>query len=113
MLSELIKQLEREHESLEMAAETAVTVYKAAKGEMDNLKAVQDQAKGMIGEIMEETGETSITTAAGKAYVLRPSVSVSYDAKALDALCASDDNLARILQPHRRESQRAGTLTIR
>jgi hypothetical protein len=40
-------------------------------------------------------------------------VSASYDVKALDALCKSSPDLAAILLPHRKETQRAGSLTIR
>ena len=47
------------------------------------------------------------------AYVPAPGVTISYDAKALDALCASDDQLKRLLWPHRSEKERPGSLTIR
>ena len=36
-----------------------------------------------------------------------------YDTKALDALAASDDGIKRLLWPHRKETERAGSLTIR
>ena len=52
------------------------------------------------------------TAEAGKASITAPSVSVSYDAKALDALAASDDGIARLLQPHRKMTERAGTMRI-
>ena len=38
---------------------------------------------------------------------------VTWDSDALDALCASDDNLARILLPHRTVKPVAGSLTIK
>jgi hypothetical protein len=46
-------------------------------------------------------------------YVSRPSVTVSYDAKALDTLAAGDAEVAELLTPFRRQTERAGTLTIR
>jgi hypothetical protein len=39
-------------------------------------------------------------------------VSVSYDAKALDALAASSDEIARLLAPHRKQMERARTMRI-
>ena len=62
---------------------------------------------------MIETGVTSWKTKAGSAIVPAPGMTVSYDAKALDALCASDDAIKRLLWPHRAEKERAGSLTIR
>lgn len=97
----------------EAALESAIAIYKHAKSEIDRYKEIQAQARGLIGEIFAETGQEKATTAAGKAYVTSPSISVRYDTKALDALAASDDGIARLLTPHRSESQRAGTLTIR
>jgi hypothetical protein len=40
-------------------------------------------------------------------------VTVSYDAKGLDALAAVDLELAELLTPFRRQTERAGMLTIR
>lgn len=112
-LADLRAWLEHDHVTTENALETAIAVYKAAKGEIDRYKEVQSEARSLIGEIFVETGQDKATTPAGKAYVTSPGVSVRYDSKALDALCASDDGIARLLEPHRTESQRAGTLTIR
>lgn len=105
--------LNSEHESTEKATEVAVSVYKAAKNLAASYDAPQAQAKALISEIMAETGELSITTPAGKAMVTAPSQRVSYDWKALDALIASSEDLARILSPHRKVTQVAGSLTIR
>jgi hypothetical protein len=74
---------------------------------------VQADAKLLLGEIMVETGETNVTTKAGKAYVTSASRVVTYDAKGIDALAANDDELAAILEPFRRVTERAGVLTIR
>ena len=96
----------------DMSVESAIAVYLAAKAQMDAYSAVADIAKKLIGDVMTETAQTAYTTAAGKASITAPSASVSYDAKALDALAASDDGIARLLQPHRKVSERAGTMRI-
>lgn len=113
MLYKLKAQLESPGQTPQNAAETAIAVYQAAAGEIDKFKEIQKLARDLLGEIMVETGETKIRTQAGQAYVTKPSVSVRYDAKMLDALCASDEQIERLLTPHRKESQRNGTLTIR
>ena len=99
--------------STESAVETAVAVYQSAAAGIDALRTVQTEAKALVTEIMTETGTTSYTTPAGKCYVTAPSVVTTYDAKALDALAANDDELAALLAPFRRVTERAGTLTVR
>jgi multidrug efflux pump subunit AcrA (membrane-fusion protein) len=109
---ELHDRLTAPHVNAETAAETAIMVYHAAKFAQEEWQAVADAAKAMLQEIMLETERTSITTPAGKAAITAPSVSVSYDAKALSALCASSPDVARMLEPHRKTTERAGTLRI-
>ena len=99
--------------STEDALESAIAIYQGAAGAITALQAVQADAKLLLGEIMVETGETNVTTKAGKAYVTSASGVVTYDAKGIDALAANDDELAAILEPFRRVTERAGTLTIR
>lgn len=96
----------------EDSVESAVTVYQVAAGMVDAYNQVKDQAKALIGQVMEETGVTSYATRAGKVAVTAPTVTISYDARALDALALSDARLAAILGPHRKETQRAGTMRI-
>lgn len=94
----------------EEAIRIAVEVYKdAAK----LLKDIQARAKRIIEEVSIETGRTDWTTAAGKVYYPAPGLAISYDSKALDALCASDPELKSKLWPHRRETERAGSMTIK
>lgn len=76
-------------------------------------EAVQAAARTKLGEIIAATGRLDWTTSAGRAFVPSAGVSVSYDAKALDALCKSSPELAAVLLPHRKETQRAGSLTIK
>lgn len=99
------------------AATEAIAVVLAAKAGAET--AAQPwadagaEARRVLDGIMAETGITTYKTPAGDAYVPAPSTRVSYDAKALDALCASSDELARVLAPHRRETSVPGSLTIR
>lgn len=99
--------------STEDAIESAIAIYQAAAAQIDAAQALQAEAKMLLTEIMTETGETSYSTKAGKAYVTAPSRVVTYDAKGLDKLAALDDDLAFVLEPFRRVTERAGTLTIR
>jgi hypothetical protein len=96
--------------SPEEAIRIAVEVYKDAS---KYLKDIQAKAKQIIEEVSIETGRTDWSTQAGKVYYPAPGVAVSYDSKALDALCASDPDLKAKLWPHRRETERAGSMTIK
>lgn len=99
------------------AVESAIAIYRDAgefiKKEVAPWEALRSEAKQIISDVMTETGVTSWKTKAGSAIVPAPGMTVSYDAKALDALCASDDAIKRLLWPHRAEKERAGSLTIR
>ena len=99
--------------STDAALESAIAVYQGAASAIAALQAVQTEAKGLIGEIFTETGSTTVTTRAGKCYVSAPSTVVTYDAKGLDALAVNDDELAALLEPFRRVTERAGVLTVR
>ena len=76
-------------------------------------EAVQAAARAKLSEVIAATGRTDWNTPAGRAYVPAAGVSISYDSKALDALCKSSPELAAVLLPHRKETQRAGSLTIK
>ena len=94
------------------SVENAVTVYQVAAGMVDAYNQVKDAAKALIGEVMAETGVTSYATRAGKVQMTAPTVTISYDARALDVLCQADADLALKLFAHRKETQRAGTMRI-
>lgn len=104
-------------ENTEQAVEAAIYVYREAKAQAELAAVVwtdvADEAKAKLTEIIEETGVMTWKTNSGSAYIPAASKTVSYDAKALDALCASSAELAAILRPHRIEKERAGSLTIR
>ena len=99
--------------STEDALESAIAIYQGAAGAITALQAVQTDAKLLLTEIMIETGETTAVTKAGRCYVTSASRVVTYDAKGIDQLAALDDELAAILEPFRRVTERAGTLTVR
>ena len=116
MITELRTWLERartDAPSTETALENAIAVYQGAAGAITALQAVQADAKLLITEIFTETGNTEAVTKAGRCYVTSASRVVTYDAKGIDALAANDDELAAILEPFRRVTERAGVLTIR
>ena len=94
------------------AVESAIMVYLAAKAQIDEYNRIADAAKKLIGDVMLETGVTACSTKAGKVSMTNASMSVSYDTKALDALIASSDEVRRMLEPHRKVSERAGTMRI-
>jgi hypothetical protein len=112
-VTELHAKLHQPQASTEEAVSNALAVYNQASAEMDALKGIQAAAKQLIEEIITETGQDKWETDFARCYITKPTVIVTYDKKALDALCKSDDNLNRLLSPHRKETERAGTLTIR
>ena len=110
---DLLTWLNQPHADTEAALATATAVYQDAANRIEQLQAVQAQAKQLITDIFVETGATDVRTPTAQVYVSKPSVTVSYDAKALDALAAADLELAELVAPFRRQTERAGTLTIR
>lgn len=109
---ELLTWLNQAHADTEAALDTAA-VYQEAAGRIEQLQAVQAQAKQLIGEIFAETGTTDTRTPSARVYVSKPGWTITYDAKGLDALAAADLELADLLAPFRRQTERAGVLTIR
>lgn len=94
----------------EEAIKIAIEVYKDAGLQ---LKDIQSRAKKLIEEISVETGKTTWETPTGKVYYPKPSLVVTYDAKALDILCNSDPTLKEKIWGYRRETERAGSMTIK
>ena len=94
----------------EQAIKVAIEVYKDAGLQ---LKDIQARAKKLIEEISLETGQVEWTTKAGKVYYPKPSLVVTYDAKALDILCEADPELKEKIGKYRRETERAGSMTIK
>ena len=98
--------------STETALDLAVGAYLLAAGYISRLEKMQAEAKALITEIFTETGQTDAVTSAGKVAISAPSVSISYDAKAIDILLRDDADLALRLSPYRKVTERAGTLRI-
>jgi hypothetical protein len=67
----------------------------------------------MIDMMLTDSGIDRFATRGGSAAMRSKPVMVrSFDGAALDALCASYPDVKRILDPHRREHLRAGSLKI-
>lgn len=96
-------------EAIAVALDAKAAAEIAAKPYAD----VNTEARRVLDGIMAETGQTTYKTPSGDAYVPAPSTRVTYDARALDALCASSPELARVLAPHRKETSVPGSLVIR
>jgi len=108
----LLSQLKITAASTEEAVEDAIQIYRIAKSVAEEAKAVQDAAKAKLAEIIEETGQTTWATEAGKAIVTAPGMSVSWDTKGIDALMAEDGLMRAKLAPFRTEKERPGSLRI-
>jgi hypothetical protein len=96
----------------EVVAEGIISDYLRARERMEEWQIKAEDARRRLSDLIEQTGRTTWETAAGKASVTAPSTTVSYDARALDALAASSPEIAAILAPHRKVTERAGTLRI-
>lgn len=97
----------------EEAAAHAIEIYRAAGNAATAMKTVQDAAKAAIGDLIAETGRERWETEAGTAVLTSPSVRMTWDSKALDALCKSSSQVDAMLAPHRRETMVAGSVTIK
>lgn len=94
---------------LEAAVEAAI----AAAEQIEGWRGAEALAKRIIGAGLEASGTDRLATRDGSAVMRGKPVMVrSFDATALDALCASYPDAAAILRPHRREHLRAGSLRI-
>lgn len=96
----------------ELRMEVLVANYLAAKAQMEQFIDAQALAKGEIVGIIEQTGITKWDTKSGKVIKPADATIISYDAKALDALAASNKTLARQILPHRNESVRSSGVRI-
>lgn len=98
-------------------ATKAIEIYKMAKKREKQAgapwKELQDKAKDIIERAFQQLSIDSLESSAGKAYIQSTYSQVKYDARALDALSASDPDLAAKLQPHRKEIERGGWIVIR
>jgi hypothetical protein len=91
----------------------AINSYRSFANVKKNIDVLQAAAKTVVSDIMRETGQVKAVTPAGTALFTNDSERVTWDGDALNALCASDAALARILLPHRTVKPVAGSLTIK
>lgn len=93
--------------------DTAVEAALAAGEVLAGWRGVESQAKRLIEAMMTTGGLDRFATRGGSAVLKsRPVMVRSFDSAALDALCASLPDVARMLEPHRREHLRAGSLKV-
>lgn len=91
----------------------AITAYLNARALGDEFDKLQKDARGVINDIIEETGQSAWNIdGIGSVSVPKDRETVTYDKDALDALCASDDAIKRILWPHRRVNTSKATPRI-
>jgi hypothetical protein len=113
MIDKLTTALETPQATAQDAVTNAMAVYSEASAVIDGYKIIQERAKRIIEEAIIETGQSAWESDFAKCYVTKPSLIVSYDSKSLDVLCQANQTLATLLAPHRKETERAGSLTIR
>lgn len=77
------------------------------------LDELDKEVRSGIAAVIAETGVTSWDTEAGTVIVTAPSVRVSYDSRALEVLMRADADIAMKLFPYRKETNVAGSMTIR
>ena len=94
------------------AVEEATAVYVELAAEIDRLKEAQEAAKGVVNDVFVELGTDALDTAAGKAYVRKPYVRTSYDAKALDRLAEARPDIGALILGCRSQRMVAGTLVL-
>lgn len=97
----------------ELALDNAIAVYRHMGAEIETIEALRTRAKAVVTEIMQETGQLKAVMPSGTALFTEAGVRTTWDNKALNALCASNDELERILSPHRKVALTASTLVIR
>lgn len=94
---------------IDTAVEAALTAAEVLAG----WRGVENQAKRLIEAMMQAGGLDRFATHGGSAVMKSKPVMVhSFDARAIDALCASLPDVAAMLKPHRREHLRAGSLKV-
>ena len=110
---ERLRRLRDLSDNTNAASLDAIDIYLAIGTEMETLKReVQGAARTVLQEIMVETGETTISTPIGKAFVTAPYSTVVYDRNAIDLLCNHDEDLKIRLEPFRIQRPVSGSLRV-
>ena len=97
----------------ESALDNAIAVYRNMGMLIEQIEALRTRAKAVVTEIMQETGQLKAVMPSGTALFTEAGVRTTWDNKALNVLCTSNDELERILSPHRKVALTASTLVIR
>ena len=108
----LLTSAKHSSETTDESLSKAVGAYLMAAKEIERFQALQAQAKLLISEIFLETGKTSAVTPSGNVTTSKASVTVTYDAKAIDILLRDDPALSSRLSPYRKVTERPGSLRI-
>lgn len=111
-LSEEMQEAEDFYGPPEGEVQRAVAVYLSAKSMIEQYEEIQKRAKKVLSDVIEETGKSSWSTNSGNVAMSAGSVSVSYDASALDILMRDDPDLAMRLGQYRKEVARSGSMRI-
>jgi hypothetical protein len=107
------QEAEARYQEAEAASAANAAKARDMEAQATEWKGVENLARERLAEVFQATGQANWSTPAGKAYRAADSVTVSWDAKALDALCASSPQIAAVLAPHRRETVRSGALSTK
>lgn len=94
------------------ALDGAVGVYNYAARLIEALQAVQADAKRTIGDVLAELNLDKAQTPNGAVAIVKATPTVTYNAKALDVLCADDEDLAARLAPYRKVTEKAPYLRV-
>lgn len=92
--------------------DAAVDVALTAAAALDGWRGVESQAKRIIAAALDAGSIDQFKATGATVQRGKPVPTIGYNAHALDVLCASYPELARVLAPHRREGLRAGSLRI-
>lgn len=92
--------------------DAAVDVALTAAAALDGWRGVESQAKRIIAAALDAGSIDQFKASGATVQRGKPVPTIRYSAHALDVLCASYPDIARVLAPHRREGLRAGSLRI-
>lgn len=96
----------------EESAAKAIAVYLESGEFIEEIKTIQKVSKGIIEDIIAETGQKIWDTEAGLAQMIEDSVRIGYDNKKLDNLIIEHPELRDLLYDCRSKTKVAGSLRI-
>lgn len=99
--------------STEVAADQIAGLYQEAADMIDALRSLQAECKEALGEIMVETGNTTIDTSTARVTISKPYTRVSYDTKGIEAKAKKNAAFAFAIAEFRKSTHVAGSMSIR